>query len=186
MSQRRVMTSRCDVMLSYEIEAIPVCLHFSHATWSMIIEIIETIMRHIVLYAIQKYSEDRAKYGNPVWRQCRVRRMTRCAGQYVWQFVETHMHVNYKFYFLPTFVINESIKQQPPDYSDHILESQRCDFDRNFFNHEISDKFWIKKLCERRRKDDMLRPGTSNPSAFRCTHPGLESQTALYAFVVSS
>ena len=33
MSQCRVMTSRCDVMPSYKIEAILVCLQFSHAYW---------------------------------------------------------------------------------------------------------------------------------------------------------
>ena len=31
MTQRRVMTSRCDVMPPYEIEAILVCLQLSHA-----------------------------------------------------------------------------------------------------------------------------------------------------------
>ena len=31
--QRRVMTSRCDVMPSYEIEAILVCLQIPHANW---------------------------------------------------------------------------------------------------------------------------------------------------------
>ena len=31
MSQRRVITSRCNVMSSYGIEAILVCLQFSHA-----------------------------------------------------------------------------------------------------------------------------------------------------------
>ena len=34
LSQCCVMTSRCDVMLSYETEAILVCLQFSHANWS--------------------------------------------------------------------------------------------------------------------------------------------------------
>jgi hypothetical protein len=33
MSQRRVMTSQCDVMPLYEIEAILICLQFSHANW---------------------------------------------------------------------------------------------------------------------------------------------------------
>ena len=54
MTQRSVMTSRCDVMPSYEIEAILVCFQFSHANWP-----VSHTYCSIVVYYQAKISETR-------------------------------------------------------------------------------------------------------------------------------